>query len=98
MKSMSASTRVGQSLQGTNLSTLMTNKSYGIVVGIEITNWTRYHLTEPKTKTYSGYISTPAVSIVPEHKEAMVNIYHVLLRRSSIVSTNGSSAISQLML
>lgn len=91
MKSMSSSTRFGQSLHGTNLSTLMTNKRYGIVVGIEITNWTKYHLTEPKTKTYSGYISTPAVSIGPGHKDAMVNIYHVLFRWSSIViaiSTN----------
>nr|UYP38779.1 mytiporin 13 [Mytilus galloprovincialis] len=72
MKSMSASTRFGQSLHGTNLSSLMTNKSYGIVVGIQITNWTKYHLTEPKTKTYSGYISTPAVSVGPSNVEAMV--------------------------
>lgn len=72
MKSMSASTRFGQSLHGTNLSSLMTNKSYGIVVGIQITNWTKYHLTEPKTKTYSGYISTPAVSVGPSNVEAMI--------------------------
>nr|UYP38778.1 mytiporin 12 [Mytilus galloprovincialis] len=88
MKSMSSSTRFGQSLHGTNLSTLMTNKRYGIVVGIEITNWTKYHLTEPKTKTYSGYISTPAVSILPGHKDAMIVHKHgyTMTGSSGIVS------------
>ncbi|CAC5420803.1 unnamed protein product [Mytilus coruscus] len=87
-KSMSASTRFGQSLNGTNLSTLMTNKNYGIVVGIEITNWTKYHLTEPKTKTCSGYISTPAVSIGPGHQEAMIVHKHgyTMTGSSGIVS------------
>ncbi|CAG2215768.1 unnamed protein product [Mytilus edulis] len=64
-------TQFGRSLQGTNLSTLMTNKHYSIVVSIEITNLTKNHLTKPKWKTYSGYISSPAVSVGPAHKEAM---------------------------
>ncbi|CAC5408985.1 unnamed protein product [Mytilus coruscus] len=88
MKSMRDSTRLGSSLHGTNLSTLMTNTNYGIVVGIEITNWTKYHLTEPKTKTYSGYISTPAVSVRPGHKEAMIVHKHgyTMTGSSGIVS------------
>ncbi|CAC5408986.1 unnamed protein product [Mytilus coruscus] len=70
-KSMDDATDCGHSLRGINLSTLMTNKHYSIVVVIEITNLTNNHLTKLKTKTYSGYISTPAVSVRPGHNEAM---------------------------
>ncbi|XP_063414259.1 tereporin-Ca1-like [Mytilus trossulus] len=78
----------GNSLHGTSLSTLMTNKHYSIVVGIEITNMTRYHLIKPKTKTHSGYISTPAVSVRPGYKEAMIAHKHgyTMTGSSGIVS------------
>ncbi|XP_052076300.1 tereporin-Ca1-like isoform X3 [Mytilus californianus] len=86
MKSMRDSTRLGGSLHGTSLSTLMAYTHYSIVVGIEITNWTKYRLTKPKSKTYSGYISTPAVSVRPGHKEAMIMHKHGY-------TTTGSSGI-----
>ncbi|XP_052076301.1 tereporin-Ca1-like isoform X1 [Mytilus californianus] len=87
-KSMDDATDCGHSLHGINLSTLMTNKHYSIVVGIEITNLTNNRLTKPKTKTYSGYISTPAVSVRPGHKEAMIAHKHgyTMTGSSGIVS------------
>lgn len=76
----------------------MTNKHYSIVVGIEITNMTRYHVIKPKTKTYSGYISTPAVSVRPGYKEAMVNIFHVLFYLHVCIIIHIVKGISQIML
>lgn len=74
--SMGKSTRLGSSLHGTNMSTMMTNTQYRTVVGIEITNWTRYHLTSPEVNIRSGYISVPPVSVQPGHKESMIAHKH----------------------
>ncbi|CAG2215772.1 unnamed protein product [Mytilus edulis] len=86
--SMGESTRLGSSLHGTNLSTMMSNKLYRTVVGIEITNWTRYHLSSPEVNIYSGYISMPPVSVQPGHKECMIAHKHgyTMTGSSGIVS------------
>ncbi|XP_071126466.1 tereporin-Ca1-like isoform X1 [Mytilus edulis] len=88
LTSMGDSTRLGSSLQGTNLSTMMTNKHYRTVVGIEIANWTKYHLTSPEVNIYSGYISMPPVSVRPGQKEGMIAHKHgyTMTGSSGIVS------------
>ncbi|XP_063414984.1 tereporin-Ca1-like [Mytilus trossulus] len=88
LTSMGASTRLGSSVQGTNLSTMMTNKHYRTVVGIEISNWTKYHLTSPEVYIYSGYISAPPVSVQPGQKEVMIAHKHgyTMTGSSGIVS------------
>ncbi|XP_052076295.1 tereporin-Ca1-like isoform X2 [Mytilus californianus] len=96
MKSMRDSTRLGPSLHGTNLSTMMTNIYYNIVVGIEITNWTRYHLSTRAMMTYSrGYMSTPAVSVRPGHQEAL--IIHEYGYRTCNTMTGSSGIVSWLI-
>lgn len=86
--SMGNSTRLGSSLHGTNLSLMMTYKQYRTVVGIEITNWTKYHLTSPELNIYSGYVSMPPVSVRPGHKEGMIAHKHgyTMTGSSGIVS------------
>ena len=71
---MSESTVLGSSMRGGNLSTLIENKNYSIVCGIEVQNWTKYELKEARSTVTSGHLSSPPVSISPGHKEAMVCI------------------------
>lgn len=72
---MEGSIRKGQSFKdGSNLSTLMKDKKYSIVVGLQISNWTRYPLVDPHAFNESGYLSSAVIDINPNKQEALVGI------------------------
>jgi len=74
---MEESTIPGSSLAGTHLSTLM-NKSYNIVCGIVLQNWTHMELSLPHVTVKTGSLSKPPVSVSPGQREAVViRLFHV---------------------
>ena len=74
---MEESTIPGSSLAGTQLSTLM-NKSYNIVCGIVVQNWTNMELSLPQVTVNTGSLSKPPASVSPGQREAVViTLFHV---------------------
>lgn len=76
VQSLRASTVLGSSIKGTNLSSIMSNVKYGIVCGIEVTNWTKFELTDPAFSAKSGFVSSPPVSIQPNTIEIVITHKH----------------------
>ncbi len=68
----SAALSAGTTLGATSLGNLLNGVNYSVKCGIEIENWTKWTLDEPSTYMNRGYVSTPAKTILPGSKEAVV--------------------------
>lgn len=72
---MESTVRKGQYFAATSdLPTLMAYKSYYVVVGLQVLNWTKYPLLDPNAVYFSGYVSTAPIAIYPNKREALVVI------------------------
>lgn len=55
-----------------DLSALIRNQNYSIVVGIQITNLTKYSLIDPHSRVIFGFSPQPAIRVSPGKMEAIV--------------------------
>ncbi|XP_072050231.1 tereporin-Ca1-like [Amphiura filiformis] len=61
---------------------------YSVCLGIEVKNLTKFHLTEPITRTYRGYVNSPPPGIPPGTKGTMA------VRKTGIVWAGSYGTVS----
>ncbi|KAK7102359.1 hypothetical protein V1264_020589 [Littorina saxatilis] len=80
----------GTSLAGTSTHTLMQD-GYRVTVGIEVENWTRFHLSRPHVQLKGGALSMAPSLIVPAAREVMI------ARKTSGTATGSCGTVSWLI-
>ncbi|CAH1779988.1 unnamed protein product [Owenia fusiformis] len=69
---ISAGIAAGTSLIGTTTSALAAQTGYQVTVGIEMENYSKWLLSDPRGANWWGQISTPPTSVKPRTKETMI--------------------------
>ncbi|CAH1779817.1 unnamed protein product [Owenia fusiformis] len=62
----------GTSLIGTTTNALLSQTGYSVTVGIEMENYSKWLLSDPRAINDAGQISTPPTAVKPRTKETMI--------------------------